>query len=53
MIAIAPGEHHFPCPGGCGELADECTCPEPNVWGSMRLDPPFGSLLDLGAGDRS
>jgi hypothetical protein len=22
-------DHHPPCPGGCGELADECTCPNP------------------------
>lgn len=22
-------DHHPPCPGGCGELADECMCSAP------------------------
>lgn len=31
-------DHHPPCPGGCGELADECRCPRPNPLGSMQID---------------
>jgi hypothetical protein len=30
-------DNHPPCPGGCGELADECTCRRPNPLGSMRV----------------
>ena len=36
-------DHHPPCPGGCNQLADECTCPRPNPLGSMRIVPAIGS----------
>jgi hypothetical protein len=35
--------HHLPCPSGCGMLADECECPDPNPLGNMRIEPPIGS----------
>jgi hypothetical protein len=31
-------DNHPPCPCGCGELADECAGPNPNPFGSMRLE---------------
>jgi len=37
------GDHHFPCPGGCNQLADECACEHPNPLGSIRVNPPIGS----------
>lgn len=37
-------DHHPPCPGGCGELADECMTPAcGNPLGSMRIEAPVGS----------
>lgn len=36
-------DHHVPCPGGCNNLSDECTCPRPNPLGSMRVEAPIGS----------
>jgi hypothetical protein len=38
-------DHHPPCPGGCGELADEGMTPRRcGSWlGSMRIVPPIGS----------
>jgi hypothetical protein len=41
-------DHHPPCPGGCGNLADECGCPRPNPLGSMRIVPaePMPSPAD-------
>ena len=38
-------DHHPPCPNGCGELADECACPNPNPLGSMTIEPPIGSAI--------
>jgi hypothetical protein len=36
--------HHKPCPGGCGELEDECMTPGcGNPLGSMRIRPGVGS----------
>jgi hypothetical protein len=32
--------HHFACPGGCGELADECACRRKNPLGSLRITAP-------------
>jgi hypothetical protein len=37
-------DHHPPCPGGCGNLADECGCARPNLLGSMTISEPIGSL---------
>lgn len=31
-------DHHPPCLGGCGQLADECACNRPNPLGSMRIE---------------
>ena len=42
-------DHHPPCPGGCGDLADECGCAQPNPLGSMRIVEPapnYVALLD-------
>lgn len=37
-------DHHQPCPGGCGELEDECMTPGcGSPLGSMRITPPVGS----------
>ncbi len=46
----AGSDHHPPCPGGCGELADECCCPRPNPLGSMRITGPVGSRTERAAG---
>ena len=32
--------NHPPCPGGCGQLADECACANPNLLGSMVVHVP-------------
>lgn len=33
-------DHHPECPGGCGQLADECACPQPGALGSLRIHAP-------------
>jgi hypothetical protein len=33
-------QRHPGCPGGCGNLADECTCRRPNPLGSMKIVKP-------------
>lgn len=40
-------DHHPPCPGGCGELADECACARPLPLGSMGVHEPIGSILPV------
>lgn len=40
-------DHHPPCSGGCGQLADECACARPNPLGSMRIEPAIGSARHL------
>jgi hypothetical protein len=43
-------DHHPVCPR-CGELADECTCPNPAPLGSMTVTPPEGPYWHLYAPD--
>lgn len=44
MAAWPGSDHHPPCPGGCGELADECMTPGcGSPLGSMRITAPIGS----------
>jgi hypothetical protein len=31
------------CPGGCGQLADECECPNSNPLGAFAIRRPIGS----------
>ena len=38
-------DHHPACPGGCGELADECACPDPSPLGSVRVEERMASGL--------
>lgn len=34
---VTTRDHHPECSGGCGQLADECTCRHPNPLGSMTI----------------
>lgn len=41
-------DHHPPCPGGCGHLADECTCPpgRRKPLGPFAIHDPIGSRTE-------
>jgi hypothetical protein len=39
-------KNHRACSGGCGELADECTCRHPSPLGSMQISVPVGCYID-------
>lgn len=38
-------DHHPDCPGGCGELLDECRCAQPNPLGTIRIEAGIGPYL--------
>lgn len=38
--------HHPACPGGCGQLADECACRRPRLERTLAVTPPWDPALD-------